>query len=59
MLGHHVQQPWWDTGADIEEMHDAITDGTGYEGTDEYVPAGVDPYEIARIDRLKLELGRA
>jgi hypothetical protein len=44
-LWHRVQQPWWDTAADIEEMHDAIEDGTGYEGVDEYVPAGVDPYE--------------
>jgi hypothetical protein len=43
---HRVQQPWWDTAADIEEMHDAIVDGGGYEGTDEYVPAGVDPYEL-------------
>jgi len=43
---HRVQQPWWDTVADIEEMHDAIVDGGGYEGTDEYVPAGVDPYEL-------------
>jgi hypothetical protein len=41
-----VQQPWWDTSADIEELHDAIADGGGYEGTDEYVPAGVDPYEL-------------
>jgi hypothetical protein len=45
-LWHRVQQPWWDTAADIEEMHDAIEDGTGYEGVDEYVPAGVDPYEV-------------
>ena len=44
--GHRVQQPWWDTSADIEEMHDAIADGGGYEGTDEYVPAGVDPSEL-------------
>jgi hypothetical protein len=43
---HRVQQPWWDTAADIEEIHDAIVDGGGYEGTDEYIPAGVDPYEL-------------
>lgn len=43
---HRVQQPWWDTAADFEEMHDAFEDTTGYEGTDEYVPAGVDPYEL-------------
>ena len=45
-VGHRVQQPWWDTSADIEELHDAIADGGGYEGTDEYVPAGADPYEL-------------
>jgi hypothetical protein len=44
--GYRIQPPWWDTAADIEEMSDAITDGTGYEGTDEYVPAGADPYEL-------------
>jgi XTP/dITP diphosphohydrolase len=27
-------------------MSDAIADGTGYEGADEYVPAGADPYEL-------------
>jgi len=45
-LWHHIQQPWWDNAADIEEMHDAIEDGGGYEGVDEYVPAGIDPYDI-------------
>ncbi len=45
-LAHRVQQPWWDTAADIEEMHDAIEDGGGYEGVDEYVPARVDPYDV-------------
>jgi hypothetical protein len=46
LLWWRVQNPWWDDAADINEMHDAIADGTGYEGTDEYVPAGVDPYDI-------------
>jgi hypothetical protein len=41
-----VQEPWWDTAADIEEMHDAIQEATGYEGTDEYVPIGADPYDL-------------
>jgi 6-pyruvoyl-tetrahydropterin synthase related domain len=41
-----IQEPWWDTAADIEEMHDAIQDATGYEGTDEYVPIGADPYNL-------------
>jgi 6-pyruvoyl-tetrahydropterin synthase related domain len=46
--GHKFQPPWWDTAADIEEMHDAVEGGAGYEGTDEYVPAGGDPYELSR-----------
>jgi 6-pyruvoyl-tetrahydropterin synthase related domain len=45
---HRVQTPWWDTAADIQEMQDFIEDGDGYEGTDEYVPAGVDPYELKK-----------
>ncbi len=48
IVWHRVQPPWWDTGADIQEMHDFIEDGDGYEGTDEYVPAGVDPYELKK-----------
>jgi hypothetical protein len=35
-----------DTAADIQEMHDFIEDGDGYEGTDEYVPADADPDKI-------------
>lgn len=46
VAGYRIQPPWWDTAADIEEMSDAVADGTGYEGTDEYVPAGADPYEL-------------
>ena len=45
---HRLQPPWWDTAADIQEMQDFIEDGDGYEGTDEYVPAGVDPYELKK-----------
>jgi non-canonical purine NTP pyrophosphatase (RdgB/HAM1 family) len=44
--GQKAQPPWWDTAADIHEMSDAVSDGTGYEGVDEYVPAGADPYEL-------------
>ena len=46
LAGHRIQPPWWETAGDIREMSNAITDGTGYEGTDEYVPAGADPYEL-------------
>jgi uncharacterized membrane protein len=46
--GHRIQPPWWDQAADIQEMQDAISDGSGYEGTDEYVPVGADPYELKK-----------
>ena len=46
LAGHRFQPPWWETAADIQEISDAVHDGTGYEGTDEYVPAGADPYEL-------------
>jgi hypothetical protein len=43
---HRVQPPWWDTAADVAEMQDNQQSGSGYEGTDEYVPTGADAYEI-------------
>jgi hypothetical protein len=46
VAGYRTQPPWWDTAGDIREMSDAVADGTGYEGTDEYVPAGADAYEL-------------
>ncbi len=46
VAGYRIQAPWWDTAVDIREMSDAVADGTGYEGTDEYVPAGADAYEL-------------
>lgn len=46
IAGYRTQPPWWDTSGDIHEMSDAIADGTGYEGTDEYVPAGADASEL-------------
>ena len=46
VAGYRFQLPWWDQSVDIREMSDAVADGTGYEGTDEYVPAGADPYEL-------------
>jgi hypothetical protein len=48
LAGYRIQPPWWDSAADIKEMSDAMSDGTGYEGTDEYVPAGADPYELKK-----------
>jgi hypothetical protein len=46
LAGYRIQPPWWDMASDIQEMSTALADGTGYEGTDEYVPAGADPYEL-------------
>jgi hypothetical protein len=46
LVWHRVQAPWWDHAPDIVEIRDNIREGPGYEGTDEYVPAGADPYEI-------------
>jgi len=48
LTGHRLLIPWWDTADDVQEMLDHQHDGTGNEGTDEYVPAGVDPYEADR-----------
>ena len=41
-----IQPPWWDNAADLREMRDNMTDGIGYEGTDEYTPVGADPAAI-------------
>jgi hypothetical protein len=46
LAGYRIQPPWWDTASDIREMSDGLADGTGYEGTDEYVPVVADPYEL-------------
>ncbi|MFZ3263705.1 MAG: hypothetical protein WA172_06870 [Terriglobales bacterium] len=48
LAGHRIQPPWWDNSGDIAEMEDAISDGTGYDGTDEYVPVGADPSEVKK-----------
>ncbi len=48
VVWHRVQQPWWDNASDIAEMLDDQQTGQGYEGTDEYVPAGTDGYDISK-----------
>jgi hypothetical protein len=48
IAGYRIQPPWWDTAADIREMSNALADGSGYEGADEYVPAGADPSELKK-----------
>src|SRR5208282_2770037 len=40
LAGYRFQPPWWEKGSDIRDRRDAVANGTGYEGTDEYVPAG-------------------
>jgi hypothetical protein len=56
--GYRIQPPWWATASDIQEMSVAVTDGSGYEGTDEYVPAGADPYELNKdLPRISEEAG--
>jgi hypothetical protein len=45
---HRVLPPWWDNSGDIAEMLDDQESGKGYEGVDEYVPAGADAYETKR-----------
>jgi 6-pyruvoyl-tetrahydropterin synthase related domain len=51
LVWHRVQPPWWDDADDIAEMLDHQQDGSGYEGIDEYVPDGVDVYEIKKDAR--------
>jgi hypothetical protein len=41
-----IQPPWWDNASDLREMQDNMSDGVGYEGTDEYTPVGADPSAI-------------
>jgi hypothetical protein len=48
---HSIQPPWWDNDADLREMQDNMQAGTGYEGTDEYTPAGAEPTAIDKDAR--------
>jgi non-canonical purine NTP pyrophosphatase (RdgB/HAM1 family) len=60
VAGYRIQPPWWDNAADIREMNNAMAGGSGYEGTDEYVPAGADPYELSKSQpRVANSSGRA
>jgi len=47
----HFQPPWWDNKADLREMQDNVATGMGYEGTDEYTPAGADPSAVDKAAR--------
>jgi hypothetical protein len=46
IAGYRFQPPWWEKSGDFQQMSAALANGTGYEGTDEYVPAGADPYDL-------------
>jgi 6-pyruvoyl-tetrahydropterin synthase related domain len=60
IVGHRIQAPWWDHASDIQEMNEAMLDGTGNEGIDEYVPAGADPYELKQdLPRVTDRSGKA
>ncbi len=47
----HIQPPWWDNAGDLRELQDNVESGAGYEGTDEYTPAGADPAAIDKDAR--------
>jgi len=48
-----VQPPWWDNAASIAQMAGLHASGGGYEGADEYVPAGGDAYDV-RADEARV-----
>ena len=50
-----IQAPWWNHTADIADMVEQQRTGAGYEGVDEYVPAGADPYNV-KADAPKIAL---
>ena len=59
IAGQLTQPPWWDNSADIREMVDFMESGTGYEGVDEYVPAGADASELNKdLPRVSDEHGK-
>lgn len=45
---HRIQPPWWGGAADTADMVSQHQSRAGYEGTDEYVPVGADPYNAKR-----------
>ena len=53
LTGHRVQPPWWDRATDVAELLKQHQNGVGYEGADEYAPAGADPYNI-KLDAPRL-----
>jgi len=50
-MWHWEQAPWWDNAGDLREMQDNMATRVGYEGTDEYTPAGSDPSVVDKDAR--------
>jgi hypothetical protein len=50
-VGQHFRPPWWDSRADLRKMRENMATGAGYEGTDEYAPAGADPSSVDKAAR--------
>ncbi len=45
---HRTQPPWWDTAAEIGKLAAQHQSAAGYEGADEYVPAGADAFDASQ-----------
>jgi hypothetical protein len=56
---HGIQAPWWDNAGDLREMQDNMSDGTGYEGVEEYTPVDADPSVIEKNARNVTTVGPA
>jgi hypothetical protein len=56
---HRIQAPWWDNAGDLREIEDNMEDLIGYEGTDEYTPAGADVGAIDKQARKVIVAGSA
>jgi hypothetical protein len=51
-----VSNTWWDSD-EMETMHDAVTSGAGFDGTDEYDPLGDDHLDLPSDAPLTKVLG--
>jgi hypothetical protein len=49
--GYRYQAPWWDNASDLREMQDNMEAGMGYEGVEEYTPAGADATGMAALNK--------
>jgi 6-pyruvoyl-tetrahydropterin synthase related domain len=51
-----VKNTWWDSD-EMATMHDAVSSGTGFDGTDEYDPLGDDHLDLPSVAPLTKVLG--